>query len=40
VIPSEQLVIVRMARAHTPNNDQAGFEKLIVDVIAALPAGR
>jgi CubicO group peptidase (beta-lactamase class C family) len=40
VIPSEQLVIVRMARAHTKYNDQAGFERLIVDTIAALHAGR
>ncbi|MEP7100937.1 MAG: serine hydrolase [Burkholderiales bacterium] len=40
VIPSEQLVIVRMARAHTRYNDQAGFEQLIVDTIAALHAGR
>jgi len=40
VIPSEQLVIVRMARAHTKYNDQAGFERLIVDTIAALHVGR
>jgi CubicO group peptidase (beta-lactamase class C family) len=36
VIPSERLVIVRMARAHLPHGDMAGFEKLIVDTIASL----
>ena len=36
VIPSAQLVIVRMARAHTQYNDQAGFERLIVDTLAAV----
>lgn len=36
VIPSERLVIVRMARAHTRHGDMAGFERLIVDTIASL----
>lgn len=36
VIPSQQLVIVRMARAHTKYNDQAGFERLIVDTLASV----
>jgi CubicO group peptidase (beta-lactamase class C family) len=40
VIPSEQLVIVRMARAHLPYGDMAGFEKLIVDTIASLHSTR
>ena len=40
VIPSERLVIVRMARAHLPNGDMAGFEKLIADTIASLHPGR
>ena len=39
VIPSEQLVIVRMARAHLPYGDMAGFERLVVDTIASLHAG-
>jgi CubicO group peptidase (beta-lactamase class C family) len=36
VIPSEKLVIVRMARAHLPNGDMAGFERLVVDTITSL----
>lgn len=36
VIPSEQLVIVRMARAHMLYGDMAGFEELIIDTIASL----
>lgn len=39
VIPSERLVIVRMARDHRsylPYGDMAGFETLIVDVITSL----
>ncbi len=36
VIPSERLVIVRMARAHSPHGDMVGFERLIVDTMAAL----
>lgn len=40
VIPSEKLVIVRMARAHLPYGDMAGFEKLIVDTIASLHSTR
>lgn len=39
VIPSEQLVIVRMARAHLPLGDMAGFEDLVVSVVAAVRAG-
>lgn len=40
VIPSERLVIVRMARAHLAYGDMAGFEKLIVDTIASLHPNR
>ena len=40
VIPSERLVIVRMARAHLQYGDMAGFEKLIVDTIASLHPAR
>lgn len=40
VIPSERLVIVRMARAHLKYGDNAGFEKLIVATIASLHAHR
>lgn len=40
VIPSERLVIVRMARAHLQYGDTAGFEKLIVDTIASLHSTR
>jgi CubicO group peptidase (beta-lactamase class C family) len=36
VIPSEQVVIVRLARAHLPRGDMAGFEQLVVDTLAAL----
>jgi len=36
VIPSERMIIVRMARAHLPYGDMAGFEELIVGSIAAL----
>lgn len=36
VIPSEKLVIVRLARAHLPYGDMAGFERLVVDTIASL----
>lgn len=36
VIPSEHLVIVRMARAHMHHGDMAGFERLVVDTIASL----
>jgi CubicO group peptidase (beta-lactamase class C family) len=35
IIPSEHLVIVRMARAHLPYGDMAGFERLVVASIAA-----
>jgi CubicO group peptidase (beta-lactamase class C family) len=38
VIPSEQVVIVRLARAHLPRGDMAGFEQLVVDTLAALHA--
>ena len=40
VIPSERLVIVRMARAHLPHGDMAGFERLIVETIASLHPNR
>ncbi len=40
VIPSERLVIVRMARAHMLYGDMAGFEELIVDTIASLHTPR
>ena len=36
VMPSEKLVIVRMARAHLPNGDMVGFERLVVDATASL----
>jgi CubicO group peptidase (beta-lactamase class C family) len=36
VIPSERLVIVRMARAHQPYGDMAGFEQLVVDTVVSL----
>jgi CubicO group peptidase (beta-lactamase class C family) len=36
VVPSEKLVIVRMARAHMRYGDMAGFERLVVDTIAGL----
>lgn len=39
VIPSERLVIVRMARAHLPYGDEAGFERLVVDTLHALHDG-
>ncbi len=38
VIPSEQVVIVRLARAHLPRGDMAGFEQLVVNALAALHA--
>ena len=40
VIPSERLVIVRMARAHLQYGDMAGFEKLVKDTIASLHSTR
>jgi hypothetical protein len=36
VVPSEHLVVVRMARAHLRFGDAAGFERLVVDTIRAL----
>ena len=36
VIPSERLVIVRMARSHLPLGNMAGFEALIVSTIDSL----
>jgi len=36
VIPSERLVIVRLAQAHLPFGDMAGFERLITDTIASV----
>ena len=36
VIPSERLVIVRLAHAHLPYGDMAGFERLITDTIASV----
>ena len=40
VVPSEHLVVVRLARAHLRYGDAAGFERLVVDTIRALHAGR
>lgn len=40
VIPSERLVIVRMARAHMKYGDMAGFERLVTDTIDSLHAER
>lgn len=40
VVPSEHLVVVRLARAHLRFGDAAGFERLVVDTIRALHAGR
>ena len=39
VVPSERLVVVRMARAHLQYGDAAGFERLVAGTIAALHAG-
>lgn len=36
VIPSEHLVVVRLARAHLRYGDAAGFERLVVDTLRAL----
>ena len=36
VIPSERLVVVRLARAHLRYGDAAGFERLVVDTLRAL----
>lgn len=36
VIPSERLVVVRLARAHLRYGDAAGFEHLVVDTLRAL----
>lgn len=36
IIPSERLVIVRMARSHLPLGNMAGFEALIVNTIGRL----
>lgn len=38
VIPSERLVIVRMARTHMVHGDAAGFERLVTDTINSLHA--
>ena len=37
VIPSRHLVVVRLARAHLRYGDAAGFERLVVDAMAAVP---
>lgn len=35
-MPSERLVVVRLARAHLHYGDSASFERLVVDAMAAV----